>query len=99
MWLQRFTPIYMYVKILESGIQDLKKEKRFGLVLEILDALISQEVCRQHKRAEWYAEKALVLHKCSRSEEVSFVSSIVAMAGIVSYYYFLTKILLFSKPL
>lgn len=70
-WLRRFTPMNIYIKILETGIQDLKKENRFGIALDILQALISQDTCRRHKRADWYAEKALILHKCSESEEVS----------------------------
>ncbi|XP_072942888.1 fanconi-associated nuclease 1-like [Epargyreus clarus] len=65
-WLQRFTPPNLYVKILESGIQELKKSKtkeRIGLARSILSDLIAQNTFRQHRKAEWYAEKALILDK------------------------------------
>ncbi|CAB3228938.1 unnamed protein product [Arctia plantaginis] len=65
-WLRRFTPANTYVKILESGVQELKKdksEKKYTLAVQILDSLITQLDFRQHKKYKWYAEKALILHK------------------------------------
>ncbi|CAG4946805.1 unnamed protein product [Colias eurytheme] len=71
-WLRRFTPVYFYIKILHSGIVDLKKlsnqmEGYCQLALDILTELIQQDAFRVHKKAEWYAEKALIyenLLKC-----------------------------------
>lgn len=71
-WLRRFTPAYIYVKILEGGIQELKKvkvESHYLLAVEILDSLIGQLAFRQHKKAEWYAEKSLILHKYLKCSE------------------------------
>ncbi|XP_075981374.1 fanconi-associated nuclease 1-like [Anticarsia gemmatalis] len=65
-WLERYTPSCVYVYILENGVQELKKAKskeQYELAIEILDTLIRQRSFRQHKMAEWYAEKALILHK------------------------------------
>ncbi|XP_026495502.2 fanconi-associated nuclease 1-like isoform X1 [Vanessa tameamea] len=65
-WLRRYTPAYIYVKILEAGIQELKKskvEKNILLAVDILSKLLKQTAFREHKRAEWYSEKALILDK------------------------------------
>ncbi|XP_045778010.1 fanconi-associated nuclease 1-like isoform X2 [Maniola jurtina] len=63
-WLRRFTPAYIFVKILGEGITDLKRDKtKATLIHDILSALIEQNVFRQHKKAHWIAEKALVLDK------------------------------------
>ncbi|CAK1584420.1 unnamed protein product [Parnassius mnemosyne] len=65
-WLRRYTSAYEYIRILESSIQELKRTKTEShnkLALDILSMLISQSAFRQHKKAEWYAEKALILHK------------------------------------
>ncbi|XP_028168981.1 fanconi-associated nuclease 1-like [Ostrinia furnacalis] len=70
-WLRRYTPLNLYIKILEAGIQDLKKNKKYQSALEILQLLISQDSFRQHKKAEWYAEMALVLQKCDQKEEAA----------------------------
>ncbi|KAL0820383.1 hypothetical protein ABMA28_006272 [Loxostege sticticalis] len=70
-WLRRYTPLNLYIKILEAGIQDLKKKKDYSLALEILQMLISQDTFRQHKKSEWYAEKALVLQKNGQTEEAA----------------------------
>lgn len=74
-WLRRFTPAYLYVRILDSGIQELKKAKtaeNYELALDILTSLIFQTAFRQHKKAGWYAEKALILHSLlHRCDEVT----------------------------
>ncbi|XP_046970251.1 fanconi-associated nuclease 1-like isoform X2 [Vanessa cardui] len=65
-WLRRYTPAYKYVKILETGIQELKKSKvddYIVLAVDILSTLIKQSAFREHKKAEWYSEKALILDK------------------------------------
>ncbi|CAG5048889.1 unnamed protein product [Parnassius apollo] len=65
-WLRKYTSAYKYIRILESSIQELKKSKteiHDKLALDILSMLISQSAFRQHKKAEWYTEKALILHK------------------------------------
>ncbi|XP_050352889.1 fanconi-associated nuclease 1-like isoform X3 [Nymphalis io] len=65
-WLRRYTPAYIYVKIMEAGIQELKKSKveiNIVLAVDILSTLLKQTAFRQHKRAEWYSEKALILDK------------------------------------
>ncbi|XP_073953597.1 fanconi-associated nuclease 1-like isoform X2 [Choristoneura fumiferana] len=76
-WLRRFTPAYLYIRILDSGVQELKKEKtaeNYELALDILTRLIFQTAFRQHKKAGWYAEKALILHsllhRCDEAAEV-----------------------------
>ncbi|XP_063540532.1 fanconi-associated nuclease 1-like [Cydia strobilella] len=76
-WLRRFTPANLYIRILDSGIQDLKKTKTvesYELAIEILSGLIEQTAFRQHKKAGWYAEKALILHgllgRCDEAAEV-----------------------------
>ncbi|XP_050674723.1 fanconi-associated nuclease 1-like [Leptidea sinapis] len=64
-WLRRFTPPYIYIKIMEAGIAELKKVKiHIQLALDILTMMISQDSFRLHKKAEWYAEKALIYDKC-----------------------------------
>ncbi|KAJ2948571.1 hypothetical protein O0L34_g7824 [Tuta absoluta] len=63
-WLQRFTPASIFIKVLSDGIQDLKRDKQYELAIEILDLMMAQAWFRQHKKAEWYAEKALILHTC-----------------------------------
>ncbi|XP_068620369.1 fanconi-associated nuclease 1-like [Battus philenor] len=66
LWLRRYTPAYEYVKVLENSVQELKKLKEpkyYSLALDILDKLLLQSSFRQHKKAEWYAEKALILNK------------------------------------
>ncbi|KAJ8717169.1 hypothetical protein PYW08_005568 [Mythimna loreyi] len=71
-WLRRFTPPNIYVKILESGVQELKKQKTeeyYKIAVEMLDTLIGQIDFRQHKKANWYAEKALILHSHLNSSE------------------------------
>ncbi|XP_059054892.1 fanconi-associated nuclease 1-like [Achroia grisella] len=75
-WLRRFTPCNIYVKILDAGIQELKKYKSqeyYELAVEILDLLIEQIAFRQHKKAEWYSEKALILHYLGRTDEAAEV--------------------------
>ncbi|XP_032519813.2 fanconi-associated nuclease 1-like [Danaus plexippus] len=65
-WLLRFTPPYVYVKVLEEGIQYLKKDKvneNLDLAVKILTLLIKQNTFRQHKKAGWYSEKALIVDK------------------------------------
>ncbi|XP_052743686.1 fanconi-associated nuclease 1 [Bicyclus anynana] len=63
-WLRRFTAPNLYMKILEEGIVDLKKDPTNGaLVDEILSCIIAQDIFRQHKKAEWISERALVLYK------------------------------------
>ncbi|CAK1550676.1 unnamed protein product [Leptosia nina] len=63
-WLRRFTPAHIYVKILESGIPELKKppekEKCCQLALDVFSMLITQDAFRQHKKVEWYDEIALI---------------------------------------
>ncbi|XP_026321004.1 fanconi-associated nuclease 1-like [Hyposmocoma kahamanoa] len=64
-WLRRFTPPNVYIKMLEAGIQDLKKSKcedNYQFALDILSTLISQNEFCVHRKAHWYDEKALVLH-------------------------------------
>ncbi|KAJ8717812.1 hypothetical protein PYW07_005742 [Mythimna separata] len=71
-WLRRFTPPNIYVKILESGVQELKKQKTeeyYRIAVDMLDTLIGQVDFRQHKKANWYAEKALILHTYLDSSE------------------------------
>ncbi|CAG9795691.1 unnamed protein product [Diatraea saccharalis] len=72
-WLLRFTPLDFYVKIMDTSIQELKKTKQYDLTLDILDALISQDLFRQHQKAEWYSEKSLVLHKIGQYDEAAQV--------------------------
>ncbi|XP_026763167.2 fanconi-associated nuclease 1-like isoform X2 [Galleria mellonella] len=75
-WLRRFTPSNIYVKILDAGIQELKKHKSieyYELAVEILDLLISQIAFRQHKKAEWYMEKAIILRYLGRNDEAAEV--------------------------
>lgn len=65
-WLLRFTPPYVYVKVLEEGIQYLKKDKvneNLDLAVKILTLLIKQNTFRQHKKAGWFSEKALIVDK------------------------------------
>ena len=73
-WLHRYTPPYIYIKVLQNGIVDLKKDKsdkNISIAIDILSTLITQNVWRQHKKAEWYAEKALILDRLmSKPEEV-----------------------------
>lgn len=77
-WLQRFTPASIYVKVMDAGILELKKGKdevNCNLAVEILSALIAQTF-RQHKKAEWYAEKALILRSyLNHPEDVSYIKS------------------------
>ncbi|CAH2042272.1 unnamed protein product, partial [Iphiclides podalirius] len=64
-WLRRFTPAYLFVRVLEGGVQELKRTKEAGnvsLAAEIVAELLSQRAFRQHKRPDWYAERALLLH-------------------------------------
>ncbi|XP_038211585.1 fanconi-associated nuclease 1-like isoform X2 [Zerene cesonia] len=71
-WLRKFTPAYFYISIMHSGIVDLRKlshqmEGYCELALDILTELIQQNTFKTHKKAEWYAEKALIyenLMKC-----------------------------------
>ncbi|XP_049877324.1 fanconi-associated nuclease 1-like [Pectinophora gossypiella] len=63
-WLHRFTPANIYIKILETGIQDLKRVMQYELAVDILTTLINNTTFRQHRKADWYAEKALILHSC-----------------------------------
>ncbi|KAM3963239.1 fanconi-associated nuclease 1 [Aphomia sociella] len=75
-WLRRFTPSDIYVKILDTGIHELKKHKtteNYQLAVEILDLLIAQIAFRQHKKAEWYTEKALILHYLGQTDEAAKV--------------------------
>ncbi|XP_004933488.2 fanconi-associated nuclease 1 [Bombyx mori] len=65
-WLRRYTPPYIFVKILGEGIQSLKRNKSdvsSNFAVEILSVLIAQDSFRQHKKAGWYTEKALILQK------------------------------------
>uniref|UniRef100_A0A2A4KAH8 Fanconi-associated nuclease n=1 Tax=Heliothis virescens TaxID=7102 RepID=A0A2A4KAH8_HELVI len=71
-WLRKFTPPYIYIKMLEKGVQELKRlktEEDYRLAVDILDTLIGQIAFRQHKKALWYAEKALILHTHLNSSE------------------------------
>lgn len=64
-WLRRFTPPDLYIKIMAAGVEELKKsktEEHYTLAVEVLDTILGQIVFRQHKRHEWYSEKALILH-------------------------------------
>ncbi|CAH0724352.1 unnamed protein product, partial [Brenthis ino] len=85
-WLHRFTPPYIYIKVLEEGIKELKKDKiadNITLAVDILSTLIAQNLWRQHKKAHWYAEKALILDKLmSKSEEVYKNNSIEITAPL-----------------
>ncbi|KAL4714963.1 hypothetical protein ACJJTC_003114 [Scirpophaga incertulas] len=72
-WLRRFTPMNLISKILETGVQDLKKCNNYAKALDILTELLSQGLCRQQKRAEWYSEKALVLQKLKKHDEAARV--------------------------
>lgn len=65
-WLRRFTPAYLYIKMIEKGIDDLKREEEYHLALEMLSILITQSAFRQHKKGDWYAEKSLILHRYIR---------------------------------
>lgn len=76
-WLRRFTPPYIYIKMLEKGVQELKRlktEEDYRLAVDILDTIIGQRDFREHKKALWYAEKALILHNhLNSSEEAAMV--------------------------
>ncbi|XP_041984445.1 fanconi-associated nuclease 1 homolog isoform X2 [Aricia agestis] len=76
-WLHKFAPPYIFNKILEDGIKFLKQEgspESISLALEILSMLIAQTTFRQHKKLEWYSEKALILDKFqSKPDEAAFV--------------------------
>ncbi|GBP62541.1 hypothetical protein EVAR_21913_1 [Eumeta japonica] len=64
-WLRRYTPGYMFVKIFCDGLVYLKKGKNVSqceLAVDIITSLLNQNLFRQNKRAQWYDEKALILH-------------------------------------
>ncbi|XP_045522805.1 fanconi-associated nuclease 1-like [Pieris brassicae] len=67
-WLRKFTPPHLYIRILESGLPDLKKplekEKYCQLAVDILRMMVSQDAFRSQKKPEWYAEMALIYDKC-----------------------------------
>lgn len=62
-WHLRFTPQYLYIKMMETGIVDVKKCQEYTFALLILDTLLEQHLYRQHKRGSWHNEKSLILHK------------------------------------
>ncbi|XP_047521763.1 fanconi-associated nuclease 1-like isoform X2 [Pieris napi] len=74
-WLRKFTPPYLYIKILENGLPDLKKplekEKYCHLALEILRVMVSQDAFRSQKKPKWYAEMALIYDKCLNNADKS----------------------------
>lgn len=48
-----------------AGVEELKKsktEEHYMLAVEVLDTILGQIAFRQHKRHEWYSDKALILH-------------------------------------
>lgn len=75
-WLRRYTPGYLYIKIIEKGIDDMKRQENYQLVLDMLTTLTGQSVFRQHKKGEWFAEKSLILHKYLRQYDLVRVSSL-----------------------
>ncbi|XP_053615152.1 fanconi-associated nuclease 1-like isoform X2 [Plodia interpunctella] len=75
-WLRRYTPAHIYVKILEVGVVELKKHKtkeQYTLAVDILTSLINQVWFRQHKKSDWYSEKALILYNLELYDEAAMV--------------------------
>ncbi|KAJ0174196.1 hypothetical protein K1T71_010342 [Dendrolimus kikuchii] len=62
-WLRRFTPAYLYIKIIEKGVEDMKRQEKYQIAVDMLTTLTGQNTFRHHKIGEWYAEKALILHR------------------------------------
>ncbi|XP_013187782.2 fanconi-associated nuclease 1 isoform X2 [Amyelois transitella] len=75
-WLRRYTPANIYIKILEAGVVELKRNKtkeHNTQAVDILTMLINQIAFRQHKKAEWYSEKALILNNMQEFNEAAMV--------------------------
>ncbi|XP_045490486.1 fanconi-associated nuclease 1 isoform X2 [Pieris rapae] len=74
-WLRKFTPPYLYIRLLESGLSDLKKqpekEKYCHLAVDILRMMVSQDAFRPQKKPEWYAEMALIYDKCLNNADMA----------------------------
>ncbi|XP_024081120.1 fanconi-associated nuclease 1-like isoform X2 [Cimex lectularius] len=67
----RFTARRNLVYCLSSGINELKREKRYDKCLDCLELLLNQHLYGKVNRAKWYEQKLLIMEKYIKADSDS----------------------------